>query len=198
MTNEHDDKDLKLERLEQVLDIYGADLSRWPAELRDELRQTIIAVDDAQQRLEEEIAFERLLQENERKDQRYLDALATDIVARVATRDPMDDTGRGDARGDALASRSAAAIPEAPLSASHVSEVSSTIRPQLTRPGRHAPIAAILSASLAFGFLFGSFDASQTFVRGMVSSIGLTDDESEQQQFASLADVTIAPEWDAE
>ncbi|MBS0233718.1 MAG: hypothetical protein JSR99_09550 [Proteobacteria bacterium] len=72
-----------LDKLEAILDTYGADRTRWPAPLRLALSGLIAGNTDAQKMLKDAEAFDRLLDSAPQYDAARLDKLSERIVLAV-------------------------------------------------------------------------------------------------------------------
>lgn len=120
-----------LAALDEVLERFGSDRTRWPAPLRRDLASLLAESAEAKTRLREAEALDRLL---DLAPEREIDtrALADRILAA------------------AIAEAPAAALP----AVAAVAPASSSRRPPMHRD-REWPAAALLAASLVLGTLFG-------------------------------------------
>jgi hypothetical protein len=142
--------------LERLLDIYGADRTRWPA--RERLRfASIIAEDKAAARLLAEAdALDRLLDRAPRTSEVRMHALKERIVA-AAVR-----SGHG----------GLAVVPTGALPGQRLR--SWARRPALGFSGSEWPAAAVLAASLVLGVLLGSAGTFDTTVQKVAEVTGFS------------------------
>ena len=142
--------------LERLLDVYGADRTRWPA--RERLRfASFIAEDKAAARLLAEAdALDRLLDRAPRTSEVRMHALKERIVA-AAVR-----TGHG-------------GLVVVPAGASAGGKLASWgRRPAPGFSGSEWPAAAVLAASLVLGVLLGSAGTFDTTMQGVAAATGFS------------------------
>ena len=143
--------------LERLLDVYGADRTRWPA--RERLRfASFIAEDKAAARLLNEAgALDRLLDQAPRTSEVRMHALKERIVA-AAVR-----TGHG----------GLVVVPTAGVAAG--GKLGSWARrPARGFSGSEWPAAALLAASLVLGVLLGSAGTFNATVQGVAEATGFS------------------------
>jgi hypothetical protein len=157
------------EALERLLDIYGADRTRWPA--RERLRfASVVSEDKAAARLlTEAAALDRLLEQAPRASGSDIDALKERIMA--------------------AALRSGA--PQLAVVASGKPAAGTVMAPQGRRPAFAArfgrgewPAAALLAASLVLGVMLGSAGTFDATMQEMAQVTGLTSTPSDTSQLA--------------
>jgi hypothetical protein len=175
--NGPDHKELTLDRLADLLDAYGGDLSRWPERLAGQAR-LLIGTSSAARRMHDEArALDLVLAKASAPDPARLSLLADRIVtiagregAPVAA-DADRETGKGAriiampaarragaaGKGDRL-DRGGAAVPKPALMARWLG-------------GGSWPAAAALAASLAFGFFIGLNDYAPTAAYNVASLV---------------------------
>jgi hypothetical protein len=151
MSQTNDPKDLHAQ-LQHLLEVHGADRSRWPAAERLRLAPLIAGDARAKTALSEAQAFDRLL----------------DLAPSVSIE-----------RERALARRIATAAAEQALRpASNV--VALKLKPaSILAAGLRHPAAALLAASLVIGIIVGSSGVTQPAFALIAETVGLSDDEPE-------------------
>jgi hypothetical protein len=169
------------EALERLLDIYGADRTRWPA--RERLRfASVVSEDKAAARLlAEAAALDRLLEQAPRASGADIDALKERIMA--------------------AALRSGA--PQLAVVASGKLASGTVIPVQGRRPAFAArfgrgewPAAALLAASLVLGVMLGSAGTFDATVQEMAQVTGLTSTPSDTSQLAFGEEIEGQPDED--
>lgn len=144
-----------IELLEHVLDVYGADRTRWPARVRLELTQLEQVSPQARRMIADAVAFERLLSHAPVLPQARIAALSGRISAEAARTPRMVAT--------------APAV---------------TLRPPAQRRLRwplQASSAAALAASLFIGILAGQSQTLAPTVTELASAVGLETVADTQQ-----------------
>ena len=163
------DRQLKeLDALERLLDVYGADRTRWPARERLQLASLITDEPEAQRLMAEAVALDRLL----------------DVAPAARTEQEQGLTGRivAAARGQQ----------HKPLSASQVSPAVSNIvklpawvrRPQIARAfgASDWPAAGLLAASLVLGVMLGSAGMLDSTMQEVAEVAGLSSSLTVESQ----------------
>ena len=151
------------EALERLLDVYGADRTRWPA--RERLRfASFISEDEASQRLvAESTALDALLDLAPRASEARERALKERVVA-AALRQTETKlavvTGGG-----------ATAMARLPAWLRHARRATPSTR---THERREWPAAALLAASLVVGIVLGSAGTFDTTVQEVAEATGIT------------------------
>jgi hypothetical protein len=150
------------EALARLLDIHGADRTRWPA--RERLRFAgVISEDEAAARLLAEAeALDRLLDRAPRVSDASIDALKDRIVA-AALRSQRPQLA-------AVPGGKAAALKAKPAAASPMEWVASRYR--------EWPAAAVLAASLVLGVMIGSAGTLDTTMQRVASVTGFSANDS--------------------
>lgn len=146
-----------IELLEHVLDVYGADRTRWPARVRLELTQLEQVSPQARRMIADAAAFERLLAHAPVVPQARVAALAERISAQAARTPRMASTR--------------------PAGALRVEA------PRRARWPLQASGAAALAASLLIGILAGQSQTLAPTVTELASAVGL-ETVSDIQQIA--------------
>lgn len=171
------------EALQRLLDVYGADRTRWPA--RERLRfASVVSEDKASARLLAEAeALDRLLDSAPRSSDATVEALKERILAAAQSTAPAGGSvvtlqrpaspRRAPARAPALAARLA---------------------------GRFAqwPAAAVMAASLAFGVMLGSVGTFDSAMEEMVQVAGFSTSATDSAQLAlgeDLLDGQSEEDW---
>jgi hypothetical protein len=151
------------EALARLLEIHGADRTRWPA--RERLRFASVITDDkaAGKLLAEAQALDRLLDKAPMSSEAGLDALKERIMA-AALSGPV--------------SRGAVVMPFRPA-ASKLRPVQTWRRPALPVKFADWPAAAVLAASLVLGVMLGSAGTFDTAVQEVAQVTGLGADNSQ-------------------
>ncbi len=151
----------RLQELNRLLEIYGADRSRWPAADRMRL-SSVIAIDPrAKAALAEAAALDRLL----------------DMA-------PLVSIDRERALAQAILA--AAAANPSPVQTSNVVALPAARKPAvpfLRGQARHAA-GALLAASLVLGIFAGTSGQLSSTVDYVAEAVGLSDDESELAFYA--------------
>ena len=177
---------MTLAEFEQLLDIYGADRTRWPAEARAAAAQLVAKDEDAQRLLAETEALDRVLENAPVPALAAEAALAERIVA-AAQRSP---------RMVKLSSGPTGPSDATPLQAAHRGGyVSGGARPGdgLRRPhlsGREAFAAGLLAASLVLGVMIGQSPLPPRILPALVDIAGLSLEGDELVQIA-LSDEVV-------
>jgi hypothetical protein len=149
------------EALERLLDIYGADRTRWPARERLKFAGVISEDDAAGRMVAEAAALDRLL----------------DVAPRASTSDVNALTER------IMAAALRSAPPQLSVVGSPKASSAPAARYRLDR--REWPAAAMLAASLVLGVMLGSAGTFDTPVQGVAEVAGYSD-TAEGSQYALL------------
>jgi len=161
------------EALERLLEIYGADRTRWPA--RERLRFAGVISEDkaASHMLAEAKALDALLDRAPRPSEAAVEALKDRIMA-AALREPP-------------AQVSAATRPSASITSIRSRR---RVLPAITARFAEWPAAAVLAASLVVGVMLGSagtFDATMTQMAQVAGLQSATSDNTGTVDSAQLA-----------
>jgi len=150
------------EALERLLDVYGADRTRWPA--RERLRfASFISEDEAAQRLmAESAALDALLDRAPRASEDRERALKERIVA-AALRSTETKLAVVTGGGETAASR-------VPTWLRHARRAPSSAK---SHERREWPAAALLAASLVVGIVLGSAGTFDTTVQEVAEATGI-------------------------
>lgn len=149
-----------LDLLQEVLDAYGGDRTRWPAHVRLELSQLLSVSPQARELLAGAQALDRLLDMAPAVPKEKIDALAQRILAQAA-RSPRVATSTG-----------------GPVQAA---------RPAVPQWRRFSAGMAALAASLMIGVLAGQSSALAPTVGEIAAAAGLGT-AADSQQFAQFDD----------
>lgn len=156
-----------LELLEEVLDAYGADRTRWPADVRRQLAPLVSSSPEARRMMAEAEAFDRLLDLAPALPQAKVTALA-DRIALQAGRTPR------------MVSSTPMTLP-------------GSERAPVWR--RHAAGMASLAASLMIGLLLGQSQTVAPAIGDLASAVGLYDAQQIAQN-AQTAETDVAIDED--
>ncbi len=145
------------EALARLLDVYGADRTRWPA--RERLRFAGVVIEDkaAARLLGEAEALDRLLDRAPRVSEARIDALKERVVAAAL-------------RSDRPQLRAIAGSKPEPAKA----WLGQMRRPGLSASFREWPAAAVLAASLVLGVMLGSAGTFDTTMQQVASVAGIS------------------------
>ncbi len=162
------------EALERLLDVYGADRTRWPA--RERLRFASLISEDkaAQQMLAESAALDALLDRAPRTSEDREHALKERIVA-AALRQSEPRLAVVAAAGESTATSSR--LP------TWMRQPARSLESARARGLRELPAAAALAASLVLGVMLGSTGSLDTAVQDVAAVTGIAA-ESETSQLA--------------
>jgi anti-sigma factor RsiW len=165
------------EALERLLDVYGADRTRWPA--RERLRfASFISEDEAAQRLvAESAALDALLDRAPRASEDRERALKERIVA-AALRSAEPQLA-------VVSTGEENALPRLPAWLRYARRAPSPTR---TRERREWPAAGLLAASLMIGVMLGSAGMFDTTVQDVAEASGFTS-AGEPSQLALGEDI---------
>ena len=156
------------EALERLLDIYGADRTRWPA--RERLRFASVVSEDkaAAQLLAQADALDRLLEQAPRASVADIDALKERIMAAALRSGPQ-----------------LAVVASGQPASGRVMPVQGRRPAFAARFGRGEwPAAALLAASLVLGVMLGSAGTFDATMQEMAEVTGLTSAPSDTSQLA--------------
>ncbi len=164
------------EALERLLDVHGADRTRWPA--RERLRFAAVISEDkaAAEMLAEARALERLLDQAPRVNDARVDALKERIVAAALRSQP-----RRFSTVDGGGSKSEPAK----------AWVGQLRRPSWGRSFVELPAAAVLAASLVLGVMLGTAGTFRTTVQQVASSTGLSSGATTDSSRLALGDEVL-------
>ncbi|MCB1484180.1 MAG: hypothetical protein KDJ17_04730 [Hyphomicrobiaceae bacterium] len=151
-----------MDLLQDVLDAYGGDRTRWPAHVRLELSQLLTVSAEARQQLAEAQALDRLLDLAPAVPKARIDALAERIMAQAVTSPRVVAIGRKPAS-----------------------------RPVTSHWGRLGGGIAALAASLVMGIAVGQSSAIAPTVSEIADAAGLSS-SADTQQFAQFDDADVA------
>jgi hypothetical protein len=173
---------MTLTELEQLLDVYGADRARWPAEARTAAAQLVARDTGARRLLAEAEALDRVLKSAPVPALAVEAALIERIVA-AAQRSPrivkLED------------SRATAGATAAPVQAAAVPAVA---RPSPPRRawllGREARAVGFLAACLAVGVVLGDSELTPQLLPDLADMTGLASDGGGLVQIALSDEVT--------
>jgi hypothetical protein len=169
------------EALERLLDVYGADRTRWPA--RERLRFASVLTEDkaAAGMLAEAAALDQLLEQAPRASAADIEALKERIMAA------------------ALRSRAPqlAVVASGKPAGGNVLSLPARSRSIAARFGRGQwPAAALLAASLVLGVMLGSAGTFDATVREMAQVTGLSSTASDTSQLALGEEIEGQPDED--
>ena len=171
---------MTLAELGQLLNVYGADRARWPADVRAAAAQLVARDAEARRRLAEAEALDRVLGSAPVPALAVEAALAERIVA-AAQRSPrivkLEDSRP--AAPDATLVQ-AAAVPAV--------ATASPRRPRLL--GREARAVGLLAASLVIGVVLGNSELTPQLLPELADIAGLTSDSGGLVQVALSDEVT--------
>jgi hypothetical protein len=173
-------RSMTLAEFDQLLDVYGADRVRWPAELRTAATQLVARDAGALRLLAEAEALDHVLERAPLPAPAVETALAARIVA-AAQRSPRIVKSRPAA---------VAAVSRAPVQA--------VALPAPARPGtrrgqllsQRARALGFLAACIAIGVVLGDSDLTPQFLPELASMTGLAPDDSGLVQIALSDEVT--------
>jgi len=175
------------EALERLLEIYGADRTRWPA--RERLRFASVISDDdaASHMLAEAQALDTLLDRASRPSDAAVEALKDRIMA-AAMREPPAKVS--------VATRPAASI----RPAASVTSIWSRRRvlPAIAPRFAEWPAAAVLAASLVVGVMLGSAGTFDATMSQMAQVAGLQSAASDSAGTVDSAQLALGDEIDSQ
>lgn len=183
MSNMGGNRSMTLAEFEQLLDVYGADRVRWPAELRTTATQLVARDAVAHRLLVEAEALDRVLERAPLPAVAVETALAERIVA-AAQRSPRI-VKLEESRPAAVA-----AVGDAPVQAA---APPAGIRPASRRAqllSRHARAVGFLAACLAIGVVLGESDLTPQLLPELADMTGLSADDNGLVQIALSDEVT--------
>jgi len=168
---------LTVDRLETLLDAYGADLARWPEPLVPEARSLIGRSNEARRLHAEALALDRLLSKASTPEPERLEALAQRIVL-AAEQEGLGKPAETDAGRAAGGGARIIPIPLGSRTGEGRNAVAARVTPMpAARPskgkifGGSWPAAAALAASLAFGFAIGLSDLAPSSTYSVASLV---------------------------
>jgi hypothetical protein len=176
-------RSMTLAEFDQLLDVYGADRARWPAELRTAATQLVARDAGALRLLAEAEALDHVLERAPLPAPAVETALAARIVA-AAQRSPRI-VKLEESRPAALAAVSRAPVQAVALRAP---ARPGTRRGQLL--SQRARALGFLAACLAIGVVLGDSDLTPQFLPELASMTGLAPDDSGLVQIALSDEVT--------
>jgi hypothetical protein len=171
---------MTLAEFERLLDVYGADRTRWPVEKRAAAAQLVARDVGAKRLLTESEALDRVLQNAPVTAPRAEAALAERIVAaalrspRMVKLSPSPEVGAG-----AEPVRAAALPPPGPV---RTAAGRGAARVRLL--SREAGAVGFLAASLVIGVLIGHTDLPSQILPALAEIAGLSSDGDELVQIA--------------
>jgi len=169
------------EALERLLDIHGADRTRWPA--RERLRFASVISDDetAARMLAEASALDMLLDKASRPSEAGIEALKERIMA-------------------AALREHAAQLPVATGSSASVTSIWSRRRSLSAIAPRFAewPAAAVLAASLVLGVMLGSAGTFESTMSQMAQVAGLQSTASDSTGTFDSAQLALGDDTDSQ
>lgn len=175
------------EALERLLEIYGADRTRWPA--RERLRFASVISDDdaASHMLAEAQALDTLLDRASRPSDAAVEALKDRIMA-AAMREPPAQVS--------VATRPAASI----RPAASVTSIWSRrpVLPAIAPRFAEWPAAAVLAASLVVGVMLGSAGTFDATMSQMAQVAGLQSTASDNAGAVDSAQLALGDEIDSQ
>jgi hypothetical protein len=171
---------MTLVEFEQLLDVYGADRTRWPTDARAAAAQLVAKDGQARRLLAETEAFDRVLQKAP-APALAAEALAERIVA-AALRSPrmVKLPPSPEAAATGADPVQAAAMPPA----ADPRPAGFGVRRRLRLMSREAGAAGFLAASLAIGVLIGHTNLPPQIVPALAEMAGLSTDGDELVQIA--------------
>lgn len=177
---------MTLAEFERLLDVYGADRARWPAEARAAAAQLVAKDADAQRLLAETEALDRVLQNAPVPALAAEAALAERIVAAAQRSPRMVKLPPAPAGAAPLR---AAALPGNDIGRPR--HDARQARPGLRRLlGREAGAAGLLAASLVIGVVIGQSQLPPQVLPALADIAGLSPDRDELVQIA-LSDEVV-------
>ena len=175
------------EALERLLEIYGADRTRWPA--RERLRFASVISDDdaASHMLAEAQALDTLLDRASRPSDAAVEALKDRIMAAAMRESPAKVS---------VATRPAASI----RPAASVTSIWSRRRvlPAIAPRFAEWPAAAVLAASLVVGVMLGSAGTFDATMSQMAQVAGLQSAASDSAGTVDSAQLALGDEIDSQ
>ncbi len=170
---------LTVDRFGSLLEVYGGNLARWPAQQGLAAHALLQESAEARSRLAEAQALDRVLDKASAPDPRRLRRLADRIVAEAAAGSIRRDVGHQSAPGRDEGARviqlplpkkaGARAQPDVPV-----------VAPRLAQPPRRQwRAAAALAASLLMGIVIGLTDIAETTTLGVASLGGTSASDTE-------------------
>ncbi len=153
---------LDLRQLDDLLDCYGSDATRWPADKRAAATSLLATSAEARRALAEAEAFDRLLAKAP-SIERAGDAALVDRIVSAAMRTPRDSGGQG----------GGIVVPFKPRPGRAAATTNGkgpvlAARPARAERGLPWRAAAALAASLVCGVLVGTFDLAPQPVRNLM------------------------------
>jgi hypothetical protein len=178
---------MTLVEFEQLLDVYGADRTRWPADARAAAAQLVAKDGAARRLLAETEALDRVLQKAPAPALAAESALAERIVAaalrspRMVKLQPSPEAAATGAEPVQAAALSPAADPRPSVLG---------VRRRLRLMSREAGAAGFLAASLVVGVLIGHTNLPPQIVPALAEMAGLSSDGDELIQIALSDEAT--------